>query len=254
MAGGTFFARSAACRPRIRAWQQRQIEKRYDDPTLIPLMEPTESELEQEEAEAAAEIAARERRQAAKQEAVRPVPPEIAPQDIIFENGKAIIRPHTRMSVAVSTMRLTFQDGSEWDISADIEFAGLSEEDFRAAYAAFIKTQAELRGIEVPPPLNSKFWRDRPPLASRPVSFRVLRHTGPSRRLADGVDKVRQRVPGRQFDTIRLCPTVHLGQFLHCRDLVGDAELHWLTVLELGGLHERRVHVDFRGGGVVDVA
>ena len=24
-------------------------------------------------------------------------------------------------------MRLTFQDGSEWDISADIEFAGLSE-------------------------------------------------------------------------------------------------------------------------------
>jgi hypothetical protein len=65
------------------------------------------------------------------------------------------------MSVAVSTMRLTFQDGSEWDISADIEFAGLSEEDFRAAYDAFTKTQAELRGIEVPPPLNSKFWRDR---------------------------------------------------------------------------------------------
>ena len=111
-------------------------------------MEPTESELEQEEAEAAAEIAARERRQAAKQEAVRPGPPEIAPQDIIFENGKAIIRPHARMSVAVSTMRLTFQDGSEWDISADIEFAGLSEEDFRAAYDAFLNTQAELGGLK----------------------------------------------------------------------------------------------------------
>ena len=30
-------------------------------------------------------------------------------------------------------MRLVFQDGTEWDISADVEFAGLSEEDFRAA-------------------------------------------------------------------------------------------------------------------------
>ena len=53
-----------------------------------------------------------------------------------------------------------FQDGTEWDISADVEFAGLSEEDFRAAYAAFTKTQAELRGIDVSPPLNSKFWKD----------------------------------------------------------------------------------------------
>ncbi len=149
-------------RKRIRAWQHRQLIKHRYDPTFVPLMEPTESELEQEEAEAAAEIAARERRQAAKQEAVRPVPPEIAPQDIIFENGKAIIRPHARMSVAVSTMRLTFQDGSEWDISADIEFAGLSEEDFRAAYDAFLNTQAELGGLKgSPPPLNSKFWRER---------------------------------------------------------------------------------------------
>jgi hypothetical protein len=80
---------------------------------------------------------------------------------IIFEDGKAIIRPHPRMSVPVSTMRLTFQDGTELDIPADLEFAGLSEEEFRVAYAAFTKTQAELRGIKVPPPLNSKFWRDR---------------------------------------------------------------------------------------------
>ena len=57
-------------------------------------------------------------------------------------------------------MRLVFQDGTEWDISADVEIAGLSEEDFRAAYAAFTKTQAELRGIDGLPPLNSKFWKD----------------------------------------------------------------------------------------------
>ena len=148
-------------RKRIRAWQHRQLIKHRDDPAFIPLMEPTESELAQEEAEIAAGIAARERQQPAKQEAVQPSQPEVAPQDIIFQDGKAIIRPHTRMSVPVSTMRLTFQDGTEWDICADVEFAGLSEEDFRAAYAAFTKTQAELRGIEVPPPLNSKFWRDR---------------------------------------------------------------------------------------------
>ena len=148
-------------RERIRVWQQRQLIKYRDDPTFIPLMEPTESELEQEEAEIAAEVPARERRQVAKQEAVQPAQPEVAPQDIIFEDGKAVIRPHTRMSVPVSTMRLTFQDGTELDIRADVEFAGLSEEEFRVAYDAFLKTQAELRGIEAPPPLNSKFWRKR---------------------------------------------------------------------------------------------
>jgi hypothetical protein len=57
-------------------------------------------------------------------------------------------------------MRLTFQDGEELDVSSDMEFAGLNEEDFRAAYAAFTKTQADLRGIQNPPPLNSKFWKD----------------------------------------------------------------------------------------------
>jgi hypothetical protein len=149
-------------RKRIRAWQHRQLIKHRYDSAFIPLMEPTESELEQEEVEIAAESAARERQQIAKQEAAQSAPPEIAPQDIIFEDGKAIIRPHARMSVAVSTMRLTFQDGSEWDISADIEFAGLSEEDFRAAYDAFLNTQAELGGLKgSPPPLNSKFGRER---------------------------------------------------------------------------------------------
>ena len=87
--------------------------------------------------------------------------PEAERPEILFENGKAIIRPHTRMLVPVSTMRLTFQDGEELDVSSDIEFAGLREEDFRVAYAAFTRTQAELRGIEISPPLNSSFWKDR---------------------------------------------------------------------------------------------
>ena len=98
----------------------------------------------------------------AKKEAAQPAQPAPEPPEILFENGKAIIRPHTRTSVAVSTMRLTFQDGTEWDISADIEFAGLSEEDFRVAYDAFLKTQVELGDLRgSPPPLNSKFWRGR---------------------------------------------------------------------------------------------
>ena len=64
------------------------------------------------------------------------------------------------MPAPVSTLRLTFQDGEELDIPSNIELAGLSEEDFRIAYAAFTKTQAELRGIQNPPPLNSRFWKD----------------------------------------------------------------------------------------------
>jgi hypothetical protein len=45
----------------------------------------------------------------------------------------------------VSTLRLTFQDGTELDVSADLEFAGLYEEEFRAAYAAFLKTQVDYK-------------------------------------------------------------------------------------------------------------
>ena len=143
-------------------WQQRQLIKGRDDPAFFPLMEPTESEAAKEEAEIASEIAAREKRHATKKEAAQPAQSAPEPPEILFEDGKAIVRPHTRMSVPVSTMRLTFQDGTEWDISADIEFAGLSEEDFRVAYDAFLKTQAELGGLKGPaPPLNGKFWRER---------------------------------------------------------------------------------------------
>ena len=125
-------------------------------------MEPTESELAQEEAEVAAEIAARERRQAAKQDAAKPAQSEIAPQDIIFEDGKAIISPYVHVEMPVSTMRLTFQGGETLDIPSSLEFVGLDEEGFRVAYDAFLKTQAELGGLKgSPPPLNSKFWKDR---------------------------------------------------------------------------------------------
>ena len=151
---------------RIAMWRLRQIGEGRMDGHTARVVIPSETELLASEAaflreaeQAKREITAKKK---AKQEAVQPAQPEIAPQDIIFENGKAIIRPHTRMSVPVSTMRLTFQDGSEWDISADIEFAGLSEEDFRVAYDAFLKTQAELGGLKGPvPPLNGKFWRER---------------------------------------------------------------------------------------------
>jgi hypothetical protein len=148
-------------RERIAMWRLRQIGEGRMDSHSACMVIPSETELLASEA-AFLQEAKQAKREIAAKKAVQPAQPEIAPQDIIFEDGKAIIRPHTRMSVPVSTMRLTFQDGSEWDISADIEFAGLSEKDFRVAYDAFLKTQAELGRLKgPPPPLNSKFWRER---------------------------------------------------------------------------------------------
>ena len=150
-------------RERIGTWRLRQIMKGRATHRDVLQLEPTESELDQEEAEIAAEIAARERRQAAKQDAAPSAQPEVAPQDVLFEHGKAVIRPHVHLKeLPVSTLRLTFQDGTELDVPAPLEFAGLNEEEFRVAYDAFLKTQAELGGLKgPPPPLNSKFWRER---------------------------------------------------------------------------------------------
>jgi hypothetical protein len=149
-------------RERIAMWRSRQIgEGRMDSHTACMVV-PSEADLLASEVAFLQEAEQAKRVMAARKQTVQPAQPEIAPQDIVFEDGKAIVRPHTRMSVPVSTMRLTFQDGTEWDISADIEFAGLSEEGFRVAYDAFLKTQAELGGLKGPaPPLNSKFWRER---------------------------------------------------------------------------------------------
>jgi hypothetical protein len=143
-------------------WRLRQIgEGRMNSHTACRVI-PSEADLLASEAAFLQEVEQAKREVAARKEAAQPAQPEIAPQDIIFENGKAIIRPHARMSVSVSTMRLTFQDGTELDIPADLEFAGLGEEEFRVAYDAFLKTQAELGRLKgSPPPLNSKFWRER---------------------------------------------------------------------------------------------
>ena len=147
---------------RMAMWRLRQIGEGRMDAHTACVAVPRDADLLASEAAFLQEAEQAKRVMAARKETAQPAQPEIAPQDIVFEDGKAIVRPHTRMSVPVSTMRLTFQDGTEWDISADIEFAGLSEEDFCAAYDAFLKTQAELGGLKVsPPPLNSKFWRDR---------------------------------------------------------------------------------------------
>jgi hypothetical protein len=146
----------------VNAWRLRMIAKGDATWKTAPLLVPSKEELDAMMAEIADEAQQPASRIATKIDSLAQVwpEPEAERPEILFENGKAIIRPHTRMLVPVSTVRLTFQDGEELDVSCDMEFAGLSEEDFRAAYAAFTRTQAELRGIEISPPLNSKFWKD----------------------------------------------------------------------------------------------
>ena len=149
-------------RERMAMWRLIQIGEGRMDGRMACKVIPSEADLLASEVAFLQEAKQAKREMAAKQQAAQPAQPATAPHDIVFEDGKAIVRPHTRMLVPVSTMRLTFQDGTEWDISADIEFAGLSEEEFRVAYDAFLKTQAELGGLKGPaPPLNSKFWRER---------------------------------------------------------------------------------------------
>ena len=106
-----------------------------------------------------AEIAARK---AAKQKAVQPAQSASEPPEILFADGKAVIRPHTNVVMPVSIMRLTFQDGETVDIPSNLEFVGLERKDSAvAAYDAFLKTQVEMHGLKGPtPPLNSKFWQD----------------------------------------------------------------------------------------------
>jgi hypothetical protein len=143
-------------------WRLRQIgEGRMDARTACRII-PSEADLLASEAAFLREAEQASREVAAKKEAAQPAQPEIAPQDIAFEDGKAIISPHVHVAMPVSTMRLTFQGGETLDIPSNLEFVGLDDEEFRVAYAAFLKTQAELGSLKGPvPPLNSKFWRDR---------------------------------------------------------------------------------------------
>jgi hypothetical protein len=147
---------------RYAMWRLRQIgEGRMDSRTACRII-PSEADLLASEAAFLQEAKQANREIAARKEAVQPAQPEIAPQDIAFEDGKAIISPHVHVAMPVSTMRLTFQGGETLDIPSNLEFVGLDEEEFRVAYDAFLKTQAELGGLKgSPPPLNSRLWRDR---------------------------------------------------------------------------------------------
>ena len=149
-------------RDRMAMWRLRQIGEGRMNAHTARMVTPSEADLLASEAAFLQETEQAKRVIAAKKEAVQPAQPEIAPQDIIFEDGKAIISPHVHVAMPVSTMRLTFQGGETLDIPSSLEFVGLDEEGFRVAYDAFLKTQAELGGLKgSPPPLNSKFWKDR---------------------------------------------------------------------------------------------
>ena len=73
-------------RERIGTWRLRQIMKGRATHRDVLQLEPSESELDQEEAEIAAEITAKERQQVAKQEAA--VPPAQPPR--AFEGNAGI--------------------------------------------------------------------------------------------------------------------------------------------------------------------
>ncbi|MGA7391125.1 MAG: hypothetical protein WCA06_00930 [Terrimicrobiaceae bacterium] len=147
---------------RTAMWRLRQIGEGRMDARTACVAIPSEADLLAAEAAFQQEVEQAKREIAAKKEAAPPAQPEIAPQDIAFEDGKAILSPHVHVEMPVSTMRLTFQGGETLDIRSNLEFVGLDEEGFRVAYAAFTKTQLELGGLKgSPPPLNSKFWRER---------------------------------------------------------------------------------------------
>ena len=74
-------------------WRLRQIGERRMDARTARMVIPSEADLLASEAAFLQEGEQAKREIAAKKEAAKPAPPEIAPQDIAFEDGKAIIRP-----------------------------------------------------------------------------------------------------------------------------------------------------------------
>ena len=84
-------------RERIGIWRLRQIMKGRATHRDVLQLDPTESELDQEEAEIAAESCRKREATSRQARAAPPAQPEVAPQDIVFEDGKAMIRPHTRI-------------------------------------------------------------------------------------------------------------------------------------------------------------
>jgi hypothetical protein len=59
-----------------------------------------------------------------------------------------------------NVLKIQFQDGEEIELRSDLEFVGLSEQDFNIAYKAFEATRAALFGQANPPALNSRAQKD----------------------------------------------------------------------------------------------
>ena len=106
-------------------WRLRQIGEGRMDARTACMIIPSEADLLASEAAFLREAEQASREIAAKKEAAQPAQPEIAPQDIVFEDGKAIISPHVHVAMPVSTMRLTFQGGETLDIPSNLEFVGV---------------------------------------------------------------------------------------------------------------------------------
>ena len=63
-------------------------------------------------------------------------------------------------SVLCNILRITYQDGSEEDISSDLAFVGPSEQEFRVMMRIFDETRRYSLDLPVAPPLNSKTQQD----------------------------------------------------------------------------------------------
>lgn len=59
-----------------------------------------------------------------------------------------------------NTLRITYQDGTEEDISSDLAFVGLSEEEFLIMMRIFNETRRYILDLPVAPPRNSKAQQD----------------------------------------------------------------------------------------------
>jgi hypothetical protein len=62
--------------------------------------------------------------------------------------------------VPCTTLRITYQDGSEEDILSDFAFVGLSEGDFRVMIGVFDESRRYILDLPAIPALNSKAQQD----------------------------------------------------------------------------------------------
>ena len=90
-------------------WRLRQIGEGRMDARTACIIIPSEADLLASEVAFLQEVEQAKREIAAKKGVAKPAQTKTAPQDIIFEDGKAILSPHVHVAMPVSTMRLTFQ-------------------------------------------------------------------------------------------------------------------------------------------------